>query len=688
MKRIQKLRNLGIIAHVDAGKTTATERMLYYTGLTHKLGNVDDGNTTMDKDPQEMKRGITIHSAAITTYWQYQNQKYQFNLIDTPGHVDFAAEVERSLRVLDGAVALFCAKSGVEPQSESVWQQANRYHVPRIAFINKMDREGADFFQVLEEMKKELGANPIALQIPVGAGKEFKGIIDLIHENYLEWNAEDQGKTWNISSIPNSMSGQVQHWRHHLFEQIADLDLEFLDLYVSEELEISADNILAALRRITLSLKGQPVLLGAAYHNIGVQPVLDAIVQFLPSPEDVHETVGTHPDSGKEVTRLNRVEEPFSALVFKVLTDEFVGKMALVRVYSGKMENGDKVLIPRTGNRLKINRLNRIHSDKFEPVNISEAGEITAIVGLKDVRTGDTLSAIHAPILLEEMQFSEPVVGYAIEPKTVKDEKRLAGVLRKLMDEDPTLLAVTDEETNQTILRGMGELHLEVILERMRTEFDLPISIGKPRVAFKETLSDTIKWKTRFKKQTGGNGHFAEIHFEIGPGKEGSSGLTFINEVKGGNIPTTFIGSVEKGFKQAMISGPLKGYPLENMMVRLTDGDFHREDSSALDFETVAQIAFREAAHMASPILLEPLMEVEVMTRDTYTGTISGDINRRNGVLRGINTRGKQQIIKASVPLRNLFGYANELRQMSAGRARASMRFIGYEPAPNSLIEA
>ncbi|MCB0843119.1 MAG: elongation factor G [Bacteroidetes bacterium] len=683
---MKNLRNLGIIAHVDAGKTTATERMLFYSGLTHKMGNVDEGNTMMDKDPQEMQRGITIHSAAITTYWDYREEKYQVNIIDTPGHVDFAAEVERSLRVLDGALALFCAKSGVEPQSESVWQQSNRYGVPRICFVNKMDREGADFLMVVEEIREELNANPIVLQLPVGEGKEFKGVIDLITEKFLVWDQENQGSTWQESAIPEAEIPKVQQWRQRLLEKISDHDLEFLDLYLNEDHVCSEEEIVAALRRTTLDLKIQPVLCGSAFKNIGVQPLLDAVIRYLPSPDDIPEITGIHPKTEAKKVRKTNLDEPLTGLVFKVVIDSHVGKMAFFRLYSGKLSVKEQVYNPRTEESLRTSRILRIRSDKFEPLESTEAGEICALIGLKDIQTGDTLCSKHDPILLEKMQFLEPVVGYAIEARTQKDEKRLEPILQRLLEEDPTLDLVLDEETNQTILRGMGELHLEVVLERLRSEFDLPVLTGKPRVSFKVALGKTISWKTTFERQTGGRNHFAEIHFDIGPGEKGTEGLTFINEVKDGNIPKMFIPSIKKGFASAMLTGPIGSHPMQNLMVRLKDGAIHDTDSQPLDFEVVAQMAFREASHEADPILLEPLMRIEIITKDIYTGAINGDLNRRGGVLEGIENRAGYQIIKAKAPLRNLFGYANDLRQISAGRARASMRLAGYVAAPKEVV--
>lgn len=682
MTRLEKLRNLGIMAHVDAGKTTATERMLFYTGMTHKLGNVDDGNTIMDTDPQESKKGITIHSAAITTEWTFNDVNYQVNIIDTPGHVDFTAEVERSLRVLDGAVALFCARSGVEPQSETVWRQADRYGVPRVCFVNKMDRDGADFFKVVHDIHEMLGAEVVPVQIPVGSEKAFSGVIDLIAEKYLVWNQEKQGKTWQELEIPPEHRAEAEKWRKHLFEKVAEHDIELMERWFEDSESLTNEELVQALRRTTLDMNIFPVLCGAAYHNQGIQPLLDAVIQYLPSPEDLISVRGTDPETGEEILREMQVDAPFSGLAFKVLSDRYVGKMTLVRVYSGQLTSGQALLNMRTGEKVRVNRILRIHSAKYEPLEAGKAGEICALVGLKDVRTGDTLCAVDAPIVLESMQFPEPVIGLAVEPVAGQDAKRFGLVLRKLQDEDPTLRVVVDPQTQQTVLRGMGELHLEVVLERIRTEHDLALNQGQPSVAYKETLVNTVVHRQQLKKQGGGPGHFAIIEFEMGPRSDGKSGLLFEDEVRGGSIPKAFIPSVKKGFEAAMQTGILAGYPVEGLYVRLFDGKIHAEDSSALDFEHVAKIGFREAAEKAGAVLLEPVMEVEVQTPEAHTGAITGDLNRRRGMLTGIERKGVWQVVKAEAPLERLFGYVTTLRTISAGRASASLKFMRYAKVP------
>ena len=685
MTRLEKLRNLGIMAHVDAGKTTATERILFYTGKTHKLGNVDDGNTIMDTDPQESSKGITIHSAAITTEWEYDSEKYQVNIIDTPGHVDFTAEVERSLRVLDGAVALFCARSGVEPQSETVWRQANRYGVPRVCFVNKMDRDGADFFAVVNAIEDMLGAKVVPVQIPVGAEKEFSGVIDLIAQKYLVWYAADKGKTWKAIDIPPEMVPEAQRWRELMIEKVAEHDLDLMERWFDDAGSITNEELIAAIRRTTLNLNLYPVLCGSAYHNQGIQPLLDAVIRYLPSPEDLVSVRGTDPETDEEVTRPMTTDAPFAGLAFKVLSDRYVGKMTLVRVYSGELSSGQSLLNMRTGEKVRVNRILRILSDKYEPLESAKAGEICALVGLKDVRTGDTLCAEEHPILLESMQFPEPVIGFAVEPVSGQDAKRFGLVLRKMQDEDPTLRVFVDPQTQQTILRGMGELHLEVVLERIRTDHNLELNQGKPSVAYKEAIVSTVTHRETLKKQGGGPGHFAIIEFEMGPRSDGKTGLEFIDEVRGGAIPKSFIPSVEKGFRAAMESGILAGYPVEGLRVRLFDGQIHEQDSSALDFEHVAKFAFREAAQKAGAILLEPMMDVEVQTPEDYTGAVTGDLNRRRGMLTGIERKGVWQVIKGEAPLEQLFGYVTDLRTLSAGRASASLRFARYAQVPTGV---
>lgn len=694
MRTLEYIRNIGIIAHVDAGKTTATERMLYYTGMTHKMGSVDDGNTVMDTDPQEGARGITINSAAITTEWDYahpvQDQKkerFAINLIDTPGHVDFTAEVERSLRILDGAVALFCAKSGVEPQSENVWRQADRYEVPRIAFINKMDRDGADFFRVVEEMRTMLGANPVVVQLPIGSSDDFSGVIDLITWQAIYWNQGDYGRTWSTEAIPEQLIDIATEWRHRMIEQVALFDEGLFDAFMSGN-TIQLTQLITALRKGTLSMDIVPVLCGAAYRNKGVQPLLDAVVRYLPSPANIGEVRGEHPETMEPESRPIDAEAPFSGLVFKSLSDKYVGSMTMVRVYSGAISTGSQLVNMRTQKRIRVSRLLRILADKYEQVDTVRAGEICALVGLKEVKTGDTLAAEGHPIVLQSMEFPEPVIGYAIEAKASKDEKRLGMTLAKLQDEDPTLKVVVDPQTGQTILRGMGELHLEVTLVKMKENHQVEVNKGAPQVAYGEVLSNAVKYHKVLSKQNGGSGQWADISFEMGPRIDGKTGLEFINEIKGGVIPKEFIPSVKKGFEQAMRTGVLAGYPMESMRIRLYDGATHDEDSHAQDFEQAAKEAFREAAPQCGPQLLEPLMLVEVQTPDDFTGLVTGDLNRRRGIIQSMEMKGHLQLIKAEVPLGELFGYIMDLRGLSSGRASASMRFERYALVPARVADA
>ena len=685
MKKIKVYRNIGIMAHVDAGKTTVTERILYYTGMTHKLGSVDEGNTVMDSDPQEAKRGITISSAAITTYWNYKNDLCQINLIDTPGHVDFTAEVERSLRVLDGAVAVFCARSGVQPQSETVWRQADRYKVPRIVMVNKMDRQGADFMKVISEIRERLQANAVAVQLPIGAEDHFIGVIDLIQWKALYWNDAD-GKLIDEKEIPPDLLAEAKDARQNLLEELSLLDEGIFNQYTSG-LEPCLEDLYGALRKATLALQIYPVLCGAAYRNKGVQPLLDAVVEYLPSPSDSSEVVGKHPDSGEEIRRETNSSELVSALVFKIITDEYVGKLSLVRVYSGMLKAGDTLWNSRTGRKLRISRLMRILSDKYESVDQIEAGDIGAVVGLKESKTGDTLAEVDHPVVLESMDFPEPVIGYAIEAKAGKDSDKLGESLSKLLDEDPTLALEIDPQSGQTILKGMGELHLEVVLEKLASHYQVEVNKGQPRVAYKELLKKAVVHREVYKKQNGGTGNFADIHFELSPRTDGSAGLEFVNEIKGGVIPREFINSVQKGFEEAMKNGVLAGYPLESMRVRLFDGSKHEKDSNALDFETAASLGFKEAAKKSAPKLLEPFMTVEVISPEEYTGAITGDLNKRRGMIRDIALKANVQQIIAEVPLAGLFGYVTTLRTLSSGRASASMTFHSYQMVPDAIAE-
>ncbi len=686
MRKLQYNRNIGIMAHVDAGKTTVTERMLYYTGITHKLGNVDDGNTMMDRDPQEEKRGITISSAAITTYWNYEGQSYQVNIIDTPGHVDFTAEVERSLRVLDGAVAVFCARSGVQPQSETVWNQADRYGVPRIAMINKMDRQGADFSRVVGEIRARLGAPALPIQLPIGAEDEFTGVIDLLKMKAMIWPTDD-GSQLEETAIPESLSALAKQHRNELLDELSLLDEQLLEAHTSGE-EIELQLLQNVLRKAVLQRAVVPVLCGAAAKNKGVQPLLDAVVQYLPSPEDIPMIAAEDVTTGAPLEISTGIDAPFTGLAFKVVSDDYAGRLTMIRVYSGTLRSGDQLWNARTGKKVRISRLLRIMSDK--PVTIDEitAGDIGAVIGLKDVQTGDTLCDPAHPVLLEKMHFPEPMIGYAIEAKASKDAGRLGEALAKLADEDPTLSVEIIAASGQTVLKGMGELHLEVVLEKLRTIHAVDINVGEPRIAYRELFTGTVLHKETFKKQNGGVGNFAEIVFELSPREDGLSGLEFINEVKGGAIPREFISSVSKGFVDAMSNGVLAGYPVDAMRVRLLDGAFHEKDSHAQDFEQAAWYGFRNAAAKAAPQMLEPGMSVEVTTPELYTGAVTGDLNKRRGIIRNIEMKDNVQLIEATVPLAGLFGYVTVLRTLTAGRASASVTFAKYQLVPANIATA
>ncbi|MDN5212359.1 elongation factor G [Fulvivirgaceae bacterium BMA12] len=701
-KELTYLRNIGIMAHIDAGKTTTTERILYYTGLSHKIGEVHDGAATMDWMEQEQERGITITSAATTTFWNYptsQGQKtadtfeFKVNIIDTPGHVDFTVEVERSLRVLDGAVALFCAVSGVEPQSETVWRQADKYKVPRICFVNKMDRAGADFFNVVNEIKEKLGANPVPLQIPIGAEDNFEGVVDLISNQAIIWNEEDRGMTYKVVDIPDDLKDTVEEWRQKLVESVAEYDDALLEKFFEDADSITEEEMMNAIRMAVIDMSFSPVLCGSAFKNKGVQALLDAVCAYLPSPLDLPPVTGINPDSDNEEERRPEVSEPFAALAFKIATDPFVGRLAFMRVYSGSLDAGSYVYNMRTSKRERISRLMQMHSNKQNPINKVEAGDICAGVGFKDIKTGDTLVNEKNKIVLESMSFPEPVIGYAIEPKAQADVDKLGVAISKLIEEDPTLRVETNQETGQTVLRGMGELHLEIIIDRLKREFKVEINQGAPQVAYKEAITTSVEHREVYKKQTGGRGKFADIVFEIGPGElgengEAKTGLDFENAIVGGKIPKEFIPAVEKGFKEAMKNGPMAGYPVDAMKVRLFDGSFHDVDSDSLSFELAARLAFKEAAKKASPKLLEPIMAVEVVTPDEYTGPVTGDLNKRRGIMKGMDTKGGAQVIKADVPLSELFGYVTDLRTISSGRATASLTFSHYDPIPNHLGEA
>lgn len=684
MKKLKQTRNIGIIAHVDAGKTTVTERILYYTGLIHKIGNVDDGNTTMDKDIQEKKRGITISSAAISTNWKYEDNDCQINIIDTPGHVDFVIEVERSLRILDGVVALFCATSGVEPQTESVWYQAEKYGIPRICFINKMDRQGADFFMVLHEIKNRLNTIPLPLQIPMGSEDDFIGVIDLVKFKAVYWK-DDTGDDFIIENIPEYYLEESNIHRLQLLEIVADLDNEFLALYLEKLTDISEYEIIQAIKRITNTRMATPVLCGAAFKNKGVQPLLDAIVRYLPSPDEQELVSGLNISTNEMIELKRSVDASFSALAFKVVSDKFVSKLSMVRIYSGQLAAGDTLLNVRTNEKVRVSRILQMQSDKSITLEKAEAGDIVALVGLKDIKTGDTLTAVNMPFLLESIEIPEPVISIAIEPKLQQDEKSFGMVLSKLTDEDPSLFVEIDAQTGQTILSGMGELHLEVSLEKMKLNYGMEIATGNPKVSYKEIFTETVQHREKFVKQNGGSGQYADITFTIGPNDNGKTGLQFINQIKGGVIPQEFIPFVEKGFVEAMKEGVLAGYPVESMKVVLLDGDTHREDSHALDFEIAARDGFRSTAKKCMPKLLEPIMHVEIMSGDEYTGVITADINKRRGVIQQIEDKGARKIFKAQVPLSNTFGYISDLRTITSGRATISMKLSHYQLLPDFL---
>lgn len=691
---LRYVRNIGIMAHIDAGKTTTTERILYYTGKTHKIGEVHEGAATMDWMPQEQERGITITSAATTCYWNYptrqgeiipETKRYQINIIDTPGHVDFTVEVERSLRVLDGAVAIFCAVGGVEPQSETVWRQADRYKVPRIAFVNKMDRAGADFFNVVQQVKDRLGAKPVPLQVPIGAEEHFKGVVDLISLKGIIWDEASEGKRYEEIPVPEDLKDTVEEWRHHLLETVAELDEALMEKYFENPDSITEEEIIRALRKGTLAMKITPMLCGSAFKNKGVQTMLDAVMRYLPSPVDIAAIEGTNPKTGEKEVRRPDPNEPMAALAFKIATDPYVGRLCFFRMYSGRLEAGSYVVNMRTGNKERISRLFQMHANKQNPIEYIEAGDIGAAVGFKDIRTGDTLCAESNPIVLEAMQFPEPVIGLAIEPKTQADLDKLGVALSKLAEEDPTFRVSTDPESGQTVISGMGELHLEIILDRLKREFKVECNQGAPQVNYKEAITGSCEHRELFKKQTGGRGKYADIYVRIEPGEK--DGLEFIDMVKGGNVPREFIPSVEKGFREAMNTGVLAGYPMTSLKVTLLDGSHHPVDSDSLSFEICAKSAFREALPKCNPVLLEPIMKLEVVTPEEYMGDIVGDLNRRRGTIEGMDSRANARVIRAKVPLSEMFGYVTTLRTLSSGRASSSMEFSHYEIAPRNIQE-
>ncbi len=689
-EQLKLTRNIGIMAHIDAGKTTTSERILFYTGLTHKIGEVHDGAATMDWMEQEQERGITITSAATTAFWKYNDKKYKINLIDTPGHVDFTVEVERSLRVLDGAVATFCAVGGVEPQSETVWRQADKYNVPRIAYVNKMDRSGANFLEVARQLHDILGANPCPIQLPIGAEESFKGLVDLITMKALYWHDETMGAEYEIDDIPADMLDECQSYRDKMLESIAEFDDDLMTKYFDDPSTITVDEIKRALRAATLKMEIVPMLCGSSFKNKGVQPLLDAVCAYLPSPEDTPEIVGkSYDDPDKEESRRPIFEDPMCALVFKIATDPYVGRLVFFRVYSGKIDAGSYVFNSRSGKKERISRLFQMHSNRQNPMESIGCGDIGAGVGFKDVRTGDTLCDEAHPIVLEAMDFPDPVIGVAVEPKTQKDLDRLDVGLQKLAEEDPTFQVESNEETGQTIIRGMGELHLDIIIDRLRREFKVECNQGRPQVTYKEAITKPVELREVFKKQTGGRGKFADIICRVEPVEEGYEGnLEFIDEVKGGDIPKEFIPSIQKGFQMAMKNGVLAGYPVEQLKVTVLDGSFHPVDSDQLSFELCAQQAFRKACEQAGPVLMEPIMKVEVVTPEESMGDVIGDLNKRRGQVEGMETsRSGARIIKATAPLAEMFGYVTALRTITSGRATSTMSFSHYAEVSKSIAE-
>ncbi|MFN3839991.1 MAG: elongation factor G [Cyclobacteriaceae bacterium] len=680
-------RNIGIAAHIDAGKTTTTERILYYAGVNYKLGEVHEGTATMDWMAQEQERGITITSAATTVYWNYRGNKYHVNIIDTPGHVDFTVEVNRSLRVLDGLVFLFSAVDGVEPQSETNWRLADNYKVARIGFVNKMDRAGADFLNVCKQVKEKLGSKAVPLQLPIGTEENFRGVVDLINNRGIIWNVEDKGMTYEVVPIPDDMVEEAKEYREKLLESVAEVDETLIEKYFNDPNSITEEEILKALREATISMKIVPMVCGSSFKNKGVQTMLDYVMELLPSPLDKDNIIGINPETNEEVMVKPDEKEPFVALAFKIATDPFVGRLCFIRAYSGVLESGSYIYNTRSEQKERISRVFQMHANKQNQIERLAAGDIGAVVGFKDIKTGDTLCDEKRLVVLESMVFPEPVIGYAIEPKKQADVDRLGMAISKLVEEDPTLRVHTDQETGQTILRGMGELHLEIIIDRLKREFKVEINQGAPQVAYKEALTTTVEHKEVYKKQTGGRGKFADIVFEIGPRDDGKEGLLFENAIVGGAIPREFIPAVEKGFAQAMVNGPLAGYPIDSMKVKLFHGSYHDVDSDSLSFELAARIGFKESASKCNPQLLEPIMSVEVLTPDEFTGSVTGDLNRRRGLMKGMDSRAGAQVIKADVPLAELFGYVTDLRTITSGRASATLTFSHYAPVPKNLAE-
>ena len=689
-------RNIGIAAHIDAGKTTTTERILFYTGVSHKIGEVHDGAATMDWMEQEQERGITITSAATTCSWNFpQNQgnptndskPYHFNIIDTPGHVDFTVEVNRSLRVLDGLVFLFSAVDGVEPQSETNWRLADNYRVPRIGFVNKMDRQGANFLNVSTQVREMLKSNAVPIVLNIGEEEDFKGIVDLVTNKAIVWHEDNFGSTFDEVPIPEEMVSDVEKYRAELIEAVAEYDENLLEKFFEDPESISPDEIHEALRAATQDMSIIPMICGSSFKNKGVQFLLDAVCRYLPSPEDKDAIVGTNPNNSEEISRKPSVNDPFSALAFKIATDPFVGRLAFFRAYSGRLDAGSYVLNNRSGNKERISRIYQMHSNKQNAIDFIEAGDIGAAVGFKDIKTGDTLSAEKSPIILESMDFPDPVIGIAVEPKTKADVDKLGMALAKLAEEDPTFQVKTDEASGQTIISGMGELHLDIISDRLRREFKVEVNQGKPQVEYKEALTGQAKHREIYKKQTGGRGKFADIVFTIEPGEEGKPGLEFVNEIKGGNVPKEYIPSVEKGFKQAMSNGPLAGFELDSMKITLHDGSFHPVDSDSLSFELAAKLGFKESAKASRPVIMEPIMKLEALTPEENMGDIVGDLNRRRGQVNSMDDRAGSKVVKAEVPLSEMFGYVTSLRTLSSGRATSTMEFSHYAETPSSISE-
>jgi elongation factor G len=695
-------RNFGIAAHIDAGKTTTTERILRYTGMIHKIGEVHDGAATTDWMEQEKERGITITSAAVSCQWNFptvlgkatpDTQKYYFNIIDTPGHVDFTVEVERSMRVLDGLIALFSAVDGVEPQSETVWRQANRYKVPRIGFVNKMDRSGADFLMVVRQVKEMLGAKAVPLQLPIGAEDNFTGVVDLIKMKGIIWHMETEGMTFDEIPVPADMVEEANEWRQNLIEAVAEYDDKLLEKFFDDPATITEEEVHEAVRKAAIDLSIVPMMCGSSFKNKGVQTALDAVCRYLPAPVDIDAVEGINPDNGEIVSRKPSASEPFAALAFKIMTDPFVGRLAFFRVYSGHLDAGSYVLNVRSGKKERISRIMKMFANKQNPIDFIEAGDIGAAVGFKEIKTGDTLCDEDHPIVLENMFIPEPVISVAVEPKAQADVDRMGMAIAKLVEEDPTLRVRTDEETGQTILSGMGELHLEIIVDRMRREFKVEVNQGAPQVAYKEAFHATVQHRETLKKQTGGRGKFADIVFEFGPAdaewltENPGKSMQFVNDIFGGSIPREFIPAIQKGFEQSMNSGVLANFPVVSMKVRIFDGSFHQVDSDSMSFELCAKGGFREAARKAKPVLLEPIMKIEVITPELYMGDVTGDLNRRRGMLEGMDSRAGAQVIKAKVPLSEMFGYVTQLRSLSSGRASSTMEFSHYSPAPNNIAE-